>query len=381
MMRIVPRLREILEAHGAYNRGIIKRIAEFATTDPRQITALLNDKLRHIPMRTLSATCCFLVEELGIDPDEVSRSLFGFKADGLSSMLKHTHVDYCIGLRNLHETAEPRWVNAYDAMLQGAFLEGLFAIGHKHRTGLKQHLVRSYHPAGNQAWLAEQSSAYYANLGKRKGARALVCLGSVKSNPLSECVIAEAFDTKPFTPPRNTSRPSLCPFFLRYRDDDPHPPSCHAGRKTTGVCRDRGPGIYYETESGEWEFCPTDDLHDAAIVFYIHKPTERSAEMVLAGFSGLATGCMARDLSWLSRQLWPPQISQDDLMVGAFVVSYEFRTPPSAHIDFRYLVPKTQKHKVIPISPKVLASRLLLDWPPASDEAEEAESGQPVAPR
>jgi len=381
MLRIVPLFREILLDRGAYNHGIIKKIADFASTDPRTIRALLNNKLKHIPMDTVSEVCRYFIEELGMDRDQVSRSLFGFEPDGLWPMLKHTHVDYCLGLRNLPQTSEPRWVNAYDAMLQGAFLEELFAIGHKHRSGLKQHLVRSYNPAGNQTLLAKQTSDYYARLRERRGGRSLVCLGSVKSNPLSECVIAAAFGPKPFTPPKHVDRPSLCPFFLRYRDDDPHPLSCHAGRQTTGSCPDRGPGIYYETDSGDWEFCPTDDLHDAAIVFYIHRPTERSTEMVLAGFSGLATGCVARDLSRLSKELWPPQLSQEALMAGAFVVSYEFRKPPSAHVDFRYIVPKTQQPKVTAISPKVLANRLQVDWEPASDEAEETKPSQPVAPR
>lgn len=376
MLRIVPRFREMLQAHGACNHGIIKKIADFTSIDPRQIRALLNNKLKHIPLDTLSAVCRYLVDELGMAPDEVTRSLFGVEADGLWSMLVNTHIDYCLGLRNLPQTSEPRWVNAYDAMLQAAFLEELFAVGHKHNSGLKQHLVRSYNPAGNQTSLVQQSSAYYAKLGERKGGRALVCLGSVKSNPLSECVIAAAFGTRPFTPLKHVNRPSVCPFFLRYRDDDPHPPSCHAGRQTGGSCPDRGPGIYYETDDGQWEFSPADDLHDVAIVFYLHRPTERSAEMVLAGFSGMATGCIARDLPRLSQRLWPPQLSHGDLMVGAFVVSYEFRKQPAAHVDFRHLMPKTKQPKVIQISPSVLARRLLVDWTPPAQKSRPAR--QPV---
>jgi hypothetical protein len=283
-------------------------------------------------------------------------------------------------------TSEPRWVNAYDAMLQGALLEEMFAAGHggpKQHGAVKQHLVRAYHPAGNQTRLAQQSLALCAKLRERKGSRALVCLGSVKSNPLSECVVASAFDTKPFVSPQHVDKPQhrACPFFLRYRDDDPQPVSCFAGRQLARFFPDSGPGIYYETETGDWAYCPTGDLHDAALVFYIHRPTERSVEMVLAGFSGIATGCVARDLPRLCKRLWPPSLEREDLKVGAFVIRYEFRKPPSAHVDFRHLLPKPRRTQVIPIATSVLARRILGEEVPPPEEAQETELEQALRPR
>ncbi len=385
-MQIVLQIKRLLQAHGAWKQGIINELADFIPIHRHQITKLLNNELKQIPLDTLSAVCRFLVDRLGIAPEDVAQQLVRFEAEGLWSMLTYTHIDYCLGLRTVSGTSEPRWANAYDAMLQGAFLEEMFAAGHsgpKQHGGLKQHLVRSHHPACNQARLAEQSMALCAELRERKGSRGLVCLGSIKSNPLSECVVASAFGAKPFTAPQHVDKPQhrACPFFFRYRDDDPQPVSCYAGRQLARYFSDSGPGIYYETETGDWALCPTDDLHDAALVFYVHKPTERSVEMVLAGFSGIATGCIARDISRLSKRLWPPSLSRQDLKVGAFVIRYEFRKPPAVHVDFRHLLPKPRRTEVIPIAANVLARRILGEVGPPPEEAQEPELEQPVRPR
>ena len=62
--------------------------------------------------------------------------------------------------------------------------------------------------------------------------RALVCLGSVKSNPVVELVLAELFHCEPFVSQDevNDPRERNCPIFMRLRDNDPHPASCSVGR-------------------------------------------------------------------------------------------------------------------------------------------------------
>ena len=63
------------------------------------------------------------------------------------------------------------------------------------------------------------------------GDRALVCIGSMKSNPVVELVIASACGCDPFVSQDKIAKASerYCPFYLRYRTDDPHPDSCAAG--------------------------------------------------------------------------------------------------------------------------------------------------------
>lgn len=382
-MQVVCQLKELLQNHNCYHHGVIHEIANAARIDRRQVRAMLDNDLKHIPRNSLSAVCRVLIEDFGIDRDEVARHMFGFAAEDIWSMLAHTHVDYCLGLRTVNETAEPRWTNAYDTMLQGAFLEELFGVGQKRRRGLRQHLVRASNPAWSQERLAEQTLALYATMRKRKGSRTIASLGSCKSNPISECLIASAFSAKPFVVPPLPNRPRQrpVPFFLRYRDVDPRVNSCHAGERLAENWLDQGPGIYYETESGEWKCCPTDARNDAAVVLYVHRPTERSVEMVLAGFSGVATGCVARDLNRLSKDLWPPSLSRNDLKVGAFIVRYEICKPPSAHVDFRPLLPRTRPAEVIPIAANVLCRRILgeEESPPAQNRR--ASRGRVLNPR
>ena len=72
----------------------------------------------------------------------------------------------------------------------------------------------------------------YGDFCETAGDKALVCLGSNKSNPVSEMLIARAFNCDPFIPQDGLASAASrsCPIFLRYRDSDPQPPSCCGNR-------------------------------------------------------------------------------------------------------------------------------------------------------
>ena len=66
-----------------------------------------------------------------------------------------------------------------------------------------------------------------------QGDRGIICIGSVKSNPVVELLFADAFGCTPFVTEDDVDDVSArsCPFFLRYRDSDPQPDGASAGTR------------------------------------------------------------------------------------------------------------------------------------------------------
>jgi hypothetical protein len=157
------------------------------------------------------------------------------------------------------------------------------------------------------------------------GDKALVCLGSNKSNPVVELQIAAAFGCEPFTSQdgvASTSKRS-CPIFLRYRDNDPQFASCFGGLRLSRGLSSAKPGIYFELADGGWECCEWEAVkQDAAFVVYIHRESQGRMEMALGGFSGRATRLLARLLARRGDEFWPPVYSDEGLQIGAFVVRF-----------------------------------------------------------
>ena len=79
----------------------------------------------------------------------------------------------------------------------------------------------------------------------------MICLGSIKSNPVAELILAEAFGCEPFQSADELehAHERACPIFLRYRADDPHPPSCSGGLRLSRHQDSPSPGLYYETQN------------------------------------------------------------------------------------------------------------------------------------
>ena len=157
------------------------------------------------------------------------------------------------------------------------------------------------------------------------GDKALVCLGSMKSNPVVELVVARAFGMEPFVPQPSVDQPNnrQCPFFIRYRSFDPHPPSIAGGLDLCATTPADQPGLYFEQADGSWTCCAWEpNQRDVALVFYIHRESQGWLEMVLGGYSGLATRLLAKTLATRAQDFWPPVYESHGIQVGAFVVQY-----------------------------------------------------------
>src|SRR5690606_25323751 len=118
---------------------------------------------------------------------------------------------------------------------------------------LKQTLVWSPGNVNSDEAIQRASDVYDAFTASA-GDKAMICLGSVKSNPTVELVIADTFQAQPFESQDDCERASdrRCPFFLRYRDSDPHLPSASAGTRLSRTEAATEPGIYYEQADGSW---------------------------------------------------------------------------------------------------------------------------------
>lgn len=339
-MRYEFRLAELL-GHTPDRRkrpGTIKAIVEYTGLDRHQVASLLKNEAKYIPLDALSRLCDYLVEYGHASADQLPGALFAVKPERFWEMVaRRRKLEICIGVRRPDGDTAPEsaWVVASDAVLMGEVLNGVTTLGGtdkliqtehsqqlpSHPELLKQTLVWSPgHVA--EADAIERSTKVYQAFTSTAGDKALICLGSVKSNPVVEVSIAETFRATPFKSEDDVEKASdrHCPFFLRYRDHDPHIPSASAGMRLSKTEEAKEPGIYYEQADGTWAYAGG---QDTALVFYVYRESLGQLEMVLSGFSGRATRLLARTLSNRSEEFWPPVYQENYLQVGAFIVQYQ----------------------------------------------------------
>jgi hypothetical protein len=353
-MRYEFRLAELL-GHTPDRRkrpGTIKAIVEYTGLDRHQVASLLKNEAKYIPLEALSRLCDYLVEHGHARADELPGALFAVKPELFWEVVaRRRKVEICVGVRrpDADDTPETAWVVASDAVLMGEVLNGISTLGGTaklarsdsgekqqersptHPELMKQSLVWS--PGNVEAKEAiARSTSIYQDFTGSAGDKALICLGSVKSNPVVEMVIAETFQATPFESQDDVEDASerRCPFFLRYRDRDPHIPSASAGIRLSKNQEAKEPGIYYETADGSWVYAGG---QDTALVFYVYRESLGRLEMVLSGFSGRATRLLARTLASRSEEFWPPVFQEEYLQVGGFIVQYEADTETSEADD------------------------------------------------
>jgi hypothetical protein len=326
------------------------------------VSNLIQGRVRSISWDTLARICHYLHNEYAVPVSDLPGLLFGFEAAGFWSMIAESRVTICLGVRRW-DRVEPRWVNAYDAYLLGVVLRQLFALGHEQFSDLEQYLVPSIPtdtagPAFRRT--LDASKDVYQRFCGMTGERGLISVGSVKSNPVSERIIASIFRTDPFVSQGKVRsvQHRRCPFFLHFREEDPKPPSCHAGMHLTRTRSQGQPGIHFETKSGRWECCPTTDRDDAALVVYSYRPHAGPMELVLAGFSGRATGAVALELGSFQGEIWPHNYEMGDLRVGVFIIRFRFNEPAKEEHGFKPILVKPNEWEVIPVDSSVLERRL-----------------------
>lgn len=337
--------------------GTIKAICEYTGLDRHQVAALLKNEVKYIPLDALSKLCAYLIDRGFAKSEELPGRLFGIEPEHFWELLaRRRRLELCLGVRrgDANDTLDDAWVVASDSVLLGELLNGATtlaslpvvpgpapepgdegAIGPGPTRPHPEHLQQSLVWSPGERTLDEcqaMARSVYGDFCETAGDKALVCLGSNKSNPVSEMLIARAFNCDPFIPQDGLASAASrsCPIFLRYRDNDPQPPSCCGGMRLARGQTNAKPGIYYETADGSWECCPWDvKTHDAAFVFYIHRESQGRMEMALGGFSGRATRMLARLLARRGDEFWPPVYEDEGIQIGACVVKFKLPGHPT----------------------------------------------------
>ena len=381
-MRYAFRLAELL-GHTPDRKkrpGTIKSIVEYTGLDRHQVAALLKNEAKYIPLEALSRLCDYLIEHGYASAEELPGALFAIKPENFWELLaRRKRLEICVGVRRPPDTdsAESAWVVASDAVLVGEVLNGVSTLGGTakalttmqsptqraelppHPEHLRQSLVWSPGTMTDEE-VRGRATDIHESFCDSDGDKALVCLGSVKSNPVVELVLSSAFGGEPYKSQDNVKKASdrTCPFFLRYRDKDPHPPALSAGLQLSQTEKADQPGIYYEQADGTWAFAGGASRgHDAALVFYIYRESLGRLEMILSGFSGRATRLLARTLAHRAEDFWPPIFHENYQQVGAFIVQYE--APSEA--DDAHDILRTDllaNSTVIPLPAEAMARRL-----------------------
>ncbi len=325
--------------------GTIKAIVEYTGLDRHQVAALLKNEVRYIPLKALSRLCDFLVEHGYCTADRLPGALFAIEPENFWEMLaRRRRFIMCLGVRRDFEqgdTPDVSYVVASDSVLMGEVLNGVTTLGGTaqlkrdpdapddperipHPEHLRQMLVWSPGQVA-ESELQTQSEDRYREFSDAAGDKALVCLGSTKSNPLVEIVMASSFGCDPFVSQDEVDDPRerSCPVYFRYRETDPQPPSCVGGMSLSKRKTRLEPGIYYENAAGKWVSASSGKKSQhVAMVFYIHRESQGRLEMALGGFSGKATRLLARALAARAEDFWPPTFVGQGVAMGIFLVEF-----------------------------------------------------------
>ena len=357
--------------------GTIKQICEFSNLDRHQVAALLKSEVKYIPLEAIGKLCDYLLAKRLAKPQDLPGILFALEPENFWELIaRRQWVEVCMGVRKdgAEDTLDDAWIVASDSVMFGELLRGItdFRLwapkaaadaallfptppppdGSENESGdngdngatvihhngqeqaaavatpllpevLRQTLVWS--PGKNKPEYTTMAAKIHESFwNQEEDDKALVCIGSVKSNPMVERIIANVFGCPAFESQDTVANSAIrsVPFFLRYRDKDPrYLESCCGGWQLAHGHAVEKPGIYFETKSGKWDCCPCDDKkQDAAFVFYVNRPSQGILEMALGGYSGRASRLLAQHLDRCAEQFWPPVYHGQGLEVGAFVV-------------------------------------------------------------
>lgn len=199
--------------------------------------------MKYIPLDALSKLCDYLIERRFATPEELPGRLFAVEPEHFWELLaRRRRLELCVGVRrsDANDTLDDAWVVASDSVLLGELLNGVTSLGNTvakkedEATGapaiaaaelqpehLHQSLVWSPGQVPNEECLS-QANSVYDSFCSTAGDKALICLGSNKSNPLVEILLATTFGCEPFATQDAVASPNKrnCPMFLRYRDND-----------------------------------------------------------------------------------------------------------------------------------------------------------------
>ncbi|MEM7317221.1 MAG: helix-turn-helix transcriptional regulator [Planctomycetota bacterium] len=328
-MRYAFRLAELL-GHTPDRRkrpGTIKSIVEHTGLDRHQVASLLKNEAKYIPLDALSRLCDYLIDQGHATAEQLPGALFAVNPENFWELIaRRSEIEIVVGVRvtDANATPEGASVVASDSVLVGELLSGVSTLGgvakHKDQQGtgddsgrdvpmpdrFQQTLVWSPGQVAQEDVRARANDVFDGFV-DATGDRGMICIGSIKSNPVVELLFSDVFGCTPFVTEDDVDDVSArsCPFFLRYRDTDPKPDSASAGTRLSKNEDAPEPGFYYEKDDGTWQFAGGKNK-DTAMVFYIYREALGRLDMVLSGFSGRATRMLAKTLATRGEEFWPP---------------------------------------------------------------------------
>ncbi|TWU64498.1 MULTISPECIES: helix-turn-helix domain-containing protein [Crateriforma] len=358
-MRYAFRLAELL-GHTPDRRkrpGTIKSIVEHTGLDRHQVASLLKNEAKYIPLEALSRLCDYLIDHGYATAEQLPGALFAVNAENFWELLaRRGEIEIVVGVRQAdgNDSPEGAMVVASDSVLVGELLNGVSTLGGsaKHQAGaegnaetekevlmpdrLQQTLVWSPGQVSLEDARARATEVFESFV-NAQGDRGLVCIGSVKSNPVVELMMSDLFGCTPFVTEDDIDDASArsCPFYLRYRDSDPKPDGASAGTRLSKNEDAPEPGFYFEKDDGSWEYAGGKD-QDTALVFYVFREALGRLDMVLSGFSGRATRLLAKTLAIRGEEFWPPVYHRGGTQIGAYLVTYENTDGKPSRDDLLY---------------------------------------------
>lgn len=363
--------------------GTIKTIVEYTGLDRHQVAALLKNEVKYIPLKALSRLCDFLIEHGHCSADKLPGSLFSIEPENFWELLaRRNRLQLSLGVRRELDQDNPDvcYVVASDSVLLGELLNGVTTLGgtaHFRESGqmgaetASNHVPRPEHVKQSLVWspgqakpteVMERAHSVYNDFSESSSDKALVCIGSTKSNPVVELVLASAFGCEPYETQDNveTAADRKVPFFLRYREKDPKPESCVGGERLSKTEKVDEPGIYYEGADGKWNHVSWDGPNqDAAFVFYIHRESHGRLEMAMGGFSGRGTRLLASSLARRGEDFWPPVYEGQGIQVGAYLIQYTVSKDQNSAKDI-LRTDLTGDMKLIPIAAEAIERRMVV---------------------
>ncbi len=374
-MKVSLRLAELLKDSARRRRGLVAEISGTAQIDRHTVSAMLNNTVEYINLDAMGRLCDYLVKYHDVDERRLPGALLGRDPDKLWDMLASCQqLHFCLGTRRSPEWPGAEFVMATDSRLQGLMLSKLSQVpdpihdSHSteaaHRLRSEFHLVPSppreapADPYSQWSATREKAKSLYADLQQQNGSACLF-LGTTKVNPATEITLARTWGAEPFACQDDVRSPKdrACPFFFRYREQDPKPESCCGGMRLARRTPAPRPGLYYEKEDGSWDECACDPAaSDAAFIFFAYHPSVARVEVACGGFSSRATDCMTKSLDEIVGRIHGPQYTSRTLDVGVYIVRFSFDSEAAEFDPERDNRPF--KTEVIGLSPEVIRRRL-----------------------
>jgi len=361
-MKITVNVSRYLQSEIDNGKSVV-RLAEEMHMGEFQLRHLLKPEPATIDRRSIEKVCTYLIDNNIVDQSQLPGVLLSFETNGFWNLLAdRDRIDVFTGVRR--HGSRGLLIVAADSILTTNIIFRSTNTGSINRPTIDQQLVRTWDGNGlNEAAIQKEAIKEFKTFRSRHADKAGVFCGSVKSNPAIEPAIARAFkEATPFESQDNVGAPHerSCPLIWLCRENDPHPPSVCTGRQLSETIKGDGPGIYYEVPGGSWKRVAwEEETSDAALVYYRHDLNKAHLDMVLGGFSGRSTRCLANYLRESEpEQFWPPVYEDKHLVIGVYVVKFTFgahgKNQGSGITSFQR--PKTVQ--VFPLDGEVLESRI-----------------------